>query len=99
MDLTKPIDLSNPLKPMAPIVIPEPVCAKCGGKMEEGFLLDCDYRGDQPSHWIAGKPEYGMMGNLKTSTSVLNRIHAFACHDCGYLESYIFRPKPEAPAS
>ena len=89
MDLTRPITDRS-------IVVPVPACSKCGGQMEEGFILDEHYTGPSVSNWIAGKPEFGQSG-LDSRGKRHNELVTFACIECGYLESYIRRPKHSAP--
>jgi hypothetical protein len=93
MDLTKPINW--PIQPESPVVIPPPKCSKCGGEMEEGFIVDYYYNNSKDiSTWVAGKPEHGLFGTIKTAFKQQQYIRTFACMECGYLESYIKRPKP-----
>ncbi len=87
------MDLTQPAKPSIPGAIPAPACGKCGGQMNEGFVLDNSYGTTSVSNWIAGKPEYGVLGNVKTAHKKQMPVHTFACRECGYLESYI---RPEA---
>jgi hypothetical protein len=100
MDLTKPISMADLTKPLIdpPIVIPAPLCSKCGGKMEDGFILDKDHSGASISNWVAGKPEYSLFGQVKAPNAKQNEIHTFACLDCGYFDSYIRRPRQSPPA-
>jgi hypothetical protein len=91
MDLTKPLEDRS-------IPIPAPACSKCGGQMEEGFILDDGRNGASVTSWIAGKPEFGFFG-VKSADKINHQIVSFACVECGYLESYIRRPKQPAPGS
>jgi hypothetical protein len=101
MDLTKPInwpiqpDSQTPPAPLT--LVPAPACCKCGSQMEEGFVVDRGYDSNAVSTWVAGKPEFGFFGSLKFSAKPQQDIHTFACVACGYLESYICRPRPASP--
>ncbi len=65
-------------------------CAKCGGLMKQGFVLDNNYgygsRG--VSHWGAGAPEKSFWTGTKVSEKLIIPIGTFRCDSCGYLESY-----------
>ncbi len=56
--------------------------------MEQGFIVDCTEGGKVVSHWLAGKPEFGYFGGLKTRERVQHPVTTFRCQKCGYLESY-----------
>ena len=68
-------------------------CMKCGGEMEEGFILDKA----GPSGVHVAKPEWGMLtenrafgGKILVSRGLKNRkeIVTNRCTSCGFLESY-----------
>jgi Domain of unknown function (DUF6487) len=63
-------------------------CHKCGGKMEEGFILDETYGAQQPSQWVEGEPEKSFWFGTKTSGKEKLQISTYRCGRCGYLESY-----------
>ncbi|HEY6249519.1 MAG TPA: hypothetical protein VI685_06135 [Candidatus Angelobacter sp.] len=46
--------------------------------------------------WIAGLPEIGWSGSVKTRDKVRFRVEVFRCKDCGYLEQYASKPLPKA---
>lgn len=64
-------------------------CPKCGGKMEEGFVMDAGQgRVVNPSHWIEGKPERSMWFGTKIRGKAKHRVASYRCQKCAYLESY-----------
>lgn len=77
--------LSSPVPPP-----PSKKCGKCGADMEEGFILD-QARTDDISRWVAGKPEYGILGTVKVGNRAEHLVRTFCCTKCGYLESYVSR--------
>jgi len=63
-------------------------CMKCGGRMEQGFVVDHQTHGARAvARWIAGAPRKSFWWGLKTSGGSLP-IGVFRCARCGYLESY-----------
>ncbi len=57
--------------------------------MDEGFIVDYTEAGGKVvSHWVAGKPEFGLFGGTKTRGKVQHPVRTFCCQKCGYLESY-----------
>ena len=62
-------------------------CSRCGGSVEQGFVLDESYAQRKPSKWIEGEPEYWMW-NLKVRGKRQIEIASYRCTQCGYLESY-----------
>lgn len=62
-------------------------CPKCGGAMEEGFLMDVGSTLVQ-SHWLEGKPERSFWTGLKTSDRQQLTVMTYRCETCGFLESY-----------
>ena len=71
-----------------PITMPSPKCGKCGADMQDGFVPDTTYGGLCVPFWMAGKPERGFFGNIKTEAKERRPIRSFRCVKCGYLESY-----------
>jgi len=59
-------------------------CPKCGGCMQEGFLIESKL----PVRWIAGKPEKSVLGGTKASGKEHRQIETHRCVECGFLESY-----------
>jgi hypothetical protein len=55
--------------PMGSAKMPAPKCAKCGGDTQEGFIPDSAHSGNEVPFWIAGKPEIGMLEELKQSVN------------------------------
>lgn len=65
------------------------VCAKCGGKMTEGYILDLGhYNARSATAWVSGTPRKAFLGGLSLTDTQQYTIQSFRCVDCGYLESY-----------
>ncbi len=63
-------------------------CTKCGGTMEQGFILEKS-QGNHVSFWCKGPPEESWWAGLKATPGY--PIGTFRCASCGYLESYARR--------
>jgi hypothetical protein len=62
-------------------------CAKCGGRMDQGFVLEKDRNQKAVTEWVEGMPDkkwYGLSIKGKRKLTV----EAWRCGRCGYLESY-----------
>ena len=70
------------------MINPDQVCVKCGGEMEEGFVLDNTYGARLQSEWIEGAPERSRWTGIKLKGKEQLPIVTFRCTRCGYLESY-----------
>ncbi len=67
----------------------EPKCVKCGGAMEQGFLLDRAHGGnDQVATWVEGAPEPGFWLGVKLKGRAQRRCVTARCTRCGYTETY-----------
>ncbi len=64
------------------------VCPKCGGAMEEGFILDNGYNTRSASSWVEGPPRTGFWGGVKLRGLRRLALRVFRCKSCGFLESY-----------
>jgi len=62
-------------------------CGKCGGGMEQGFVLDFEEGRRRISRWAPGQPQRSFWMGTKLPEGVLP-IGTFRCSGCGYLESY-----------
>lgn len=64
-------------------------CLKCGGEMEEGFIVDRGhYEMPRPSDWVEGAPVKSFWSGTKIKNKRKYQVKAFRCVNCGYLESY-----------
>ncbi|MBS0448897.1 MAG: hypothetical protein JSR59_23480 [Proteobacteria bacterium] len=64
-------------------------CAKCGGTLEEGFILDAAALNvGQVSRWVAGPPAVSFFFGINTSGRDQYPIRSYRCADCGFLENY-----------
>ena len=63
-------------------------CPKCGGGMEQGFVVDQAHNSRIVSQWVGGAPEKSFWAGLKVPTEKLIPIGTFRCSSCGFLEQY-----------
>ena len=64
-------------------------CPKCGGGMEEGFIIDTMYGGArQVSHWARGAPQKSRWRGTRIPEDRVMPVRTFRCTSCGYLESF-----------
>jgi hypothetical protein len=63
-------------------------CSKCGGAMQEGFILDLLRAGQMPASWIEGEPEKSIFDQARIKGRARYRIRSFRCTKCGLLENY-----------
>jgi predicted nucleic-acid-binding Zn-ribbon protein len=64
-------------------------CLKCGGVMNEGFVLDLgDYQIKQQQVWVEGEPEPSFWSGLKTKNRDAYHVKAYRCSVCYFLEFY-----------
>ncbi len=63
-------------------------CAKCGGAMEKGFMLEVTHGGNVPPEWVAGKLERSFWTGVNTKGRTRHTVATYRCTACGYLESY-----------
>lgn len=69
-------------------MIPPTKCSKCGGEMAEGFVPVESQNLGGIATWLAGVPQFGFLGIVKTEGKAAHRIRTFRCLKCGLLESY-----------
>ena len=63
-------------------------CVKCGGKMEEGFVVDQTYGGVASPEWAGGFPERSIWTGVKMKGRERYAVATYRCGACGYLEAY-----------
>ncbi|HEX2763472.1 MAG TPA: PF20097 family protein [Allosphingosinicella sp.] len=63
-------------------------CPRCGGAMEEGFMVDGTHGGSRVARWTAGRPRKSLWTGIKLSGAKLVEIATWRCRRCGLLESY-----------
>ena len=64
-------------------------CPKCGGRMEQGFLLElADSNVGRPTQWVGGKPEKNWFGAVKSKGKDQYAVESFRCSRCYLVESY-----------
>jgi hypothetical protein len=66
-----------------------PICPKCGGSMELGFIPD-EYRDrNEVTVWVQGEAKRDpLTGELELGGSRMWRVATYRCSACAYLESY-----------
>jgi len=69
-------------------MIPPTKCSKCGGEMAEGFVPVESQSLGGVATWVAGPPQFGFLGNIKTEGKPAHKIRVFRCVKCGLLEFY-----------
>ncbi|MBL8531965.1 MAG: hypothetical protein JNK94_09545 [Hyphomonadaceae bacterium] len=63
-------------------------CAKCGKRMERGWVLDHTYGSRGVSTWISGAPEKSVWVGVRLGGRTAREIATYRCTGCGYLENY-----------
>ena len=63
-------------------------CPRCGGSMDEGFILDESHGTMKSQKWVAGAPELSFWFGLKLRGKQRLDVSTYRCGRCGYLESY-----------
>jgi hypothetical protein len=69
-----------------------PICPRCGGAMEDGFLVDHTY-GHQygpvaKAEWASGEPKYSQWSGMKMKGRQRYNVVTYRCMRCGVLEAY-----------
>jgi hypothetical protein len=65
----------------------QPVCPKCSGVMERGYVEDEGYGHRRVTAWSEGEPQQSIWMGVKRNSEPLP-IAVFRCTGCGFLESY-----------
>lgn len=64
-------------------------CAKCGGAMAGGFLLEQNANhAYHVAQWVEGEPVTSFWSGLKIKDRTKLAVETWRCGRCGYLESY-----------
>lgn len=64
-------------------------CAKCGGAMEKGFMLEASYVNNLvPPEWAEGEIERSFWTGVNTKGRIRHTVVTYRCTACGFLESY-----------
>jgi predicted nucleic-acid-binding Zn-ribbon protein len=63
-------------------------CPRCGGSMEQGFIIDETHGTMKSQKWVGGAPEYSFWFGLKLRGKDRLDVATYRCCRCGYLESY-----------
>jgi len=78
----------TPFAEGATISTPQLNCSKCGGTLEQGFVIDSTYGANLVSRWAPGAPQRSFWVGTKKPEHMLVPIGAFRCSSCGFLEHY-----------
>ena len=63
-------------------------CSKCNGQMEEGLVVDLNYKGAIPSMWVEDSAgDRGVVGAVDNHKRKVKTI-TYRCSNCGFLDSY-----------
>ena len=62
-------------------------CSKCSGQMEEGLVVDLNYKGAIPSMWVEDPAADGVVGAVDNHKRKVKTI-TYRCSNCGFLDSY-----------
>ena len=63
-------------------------CSKCNGQMEEGLVVDLNYKGTIPSMWVEDQTAAGESAVVVDTHKRKVRTITYRCSSCGYLDSY-----------
>lgn len=64
-------------------------CAKCGGGMDGGFILEEGHGNSRSvTSWVAGVPQKSFWMGLSLDGRARHDVRALRCRDCGFLELY-----------
>lgn len=64
-------------------------CAKCGGSVSSGFIVDMGDGGSaNVSQWQDGEPRRAWYGGVKLPKGEQIKVTTYRCDRCGYLENY-----------
>ncbi len=61
---------------------------KCGGQMEEGFVVDRTYGANLQSTWLDGEPQTSFWTGVKIGKKEQVPVTTLRCSGCGYFESF-----------
>ena len=63
-------------------------CPRCGGGMDQGFVVDQAHGTIKTQRWVEGAAEYSFWFGLKLRGKQQLEVSTYRCGKCGYLESY-----------
>jgi hypothetical protein len=67
-------------------------CLRCGGEMEEGYLLDHSDSGHKTTQWVEGVPQKSVWTGLRLGGRRKLLLSAYRCVRCGALDLYARDP-------
>jgi hypothetical protein len=65
-----------------------PTCGKCGGGMEQGFMIEATHGAVVPPEWAEGEIERSFWTGVAVKGRARYTVKTYRCTDCGFLESY-----------
>lgn len=63
-------------------------CLRCGGELEEGYLLEQTESGYRPTNWVSGAPRKSAWVGLKLRGQRKLPLSAHRCVRCGAVDLY-----------
>jgi hypothetical protein len=63
-------------------------CSKCSGQMQEGLVVDLNYKGVIPSMWIEDQAAPGGAAVVADNHKRKVKTITYRCSNCGFLDSY-----------
>ena len=63
-------------------------CSKCSGQMEEGLVVDLNYKGAIPSMWVEDQAREGAASGAVDTHKRKVKTITYRCSNCGFLDSY-----------
>jgi len=63
-------------------------CSKCSGQMEEGLVVDLNYKGAIPSMWVEDQAAQGGAAVVVDNHKRKVKTITYRCSNCGFLDSY-----------
>jgi hypothetical protein len=63
-------------------------CSKCSGQMEEGLVVDLNYKGAIPSMWVEDQTAQGGAAVVVDTHKRKVKTITYRCSNCGFLDSY-----------
>jgi hypothetical protein len=82
-----PVVATTGASPARRVAAGEIRCAKCGGLMQTGFIVDRSYGSTFQEEWVQGRPR-SFLYRVILRGARRQKVLTYRCVDCGYLESF-----------
>lgn len=63
-------------------------CSKCSGQMQEGLIVDLNYKGAIPSMWVEDQGGTNTASGTGDNNKRKVKTITYRCLNCGFLDSY-----------